>query len=404
MDQAAVEDSRGRAAVLLASVQKAKRQAVVGACERCRSKKIKCDGERPCSTCKKKSIQCIFEVEENESHQEARKRKFEEISQAYSEAQDLLAAMANSDERTARELFNGIRKGQTAASIMRDCQTYSQQQSAGLGNQQRKKLFIMAVVQSTLALREVIGVGISILEGSSHILLPQQDAYESIRDTVIHLESIGQLLRDANPHATLLLLGGLPEYNLCRVPRAIGDGLDHGPVVWVETAPWVDLSIGNHATSHLISIFLRIHNPFWRCVEEDLFVKAMRSGQLDSGFCSPLLVNAILALASQHSEIDEAFFTPGELLTRGEHFHREALRLWALEEGLASLTNIQALLLLSIESGVRGNDKLGNQLVEKAYTLHKMLPIPDIDHNAGSAARDYCRARRVIAWTSVYLE
>lgn len=41
MEHPAIEDPGGRGAVLFASVEKSKRQAVVGACERCRSKKIK---------------------------------------------------------------------------------------------------------------------------------------------------------------------------------------------------------------------------------------------------------------------------------------------------------------------------------------------------------------------------
>lgn len=51
----------------------------------------------------------------------------------------------------------------------------------------------------------------------------------------------------------------------------------------------------------------------------------------------------------QHSEIDEAFYSPGDLLTRGEHFHREALRLLTLEKDTVSITAVQARLLLSFE-------------------------------------------------------
>lgn len=49
-----------------------------------------------------------------------------------------------------------------------------------------------------------------------------------------------------------------------------------------------------------------------------------------------------------HSEIDDAFVEPGELLTRGQHFHNEALRLWALEPQLPSLVNVQAILVLTM--------------------------------------------------------
>ena len=51
-----------------------------------------------------------------------------------------------------------------------------------------------------------------------------------------------------------------------------------------------------------------------------------------------------------HTEHDVAFpQNDGDRLSRGEHFHNEALRLWALEENRPTLTNVQALCVLSLE-------------------------------------------------------
>lgn len=296
MEHPAIEDPGGRGAVLFASVEKSKRQAVVGACERCRSKKIKCDGQRPCSTCTKKNVRCIFTVEANESHQEARKRKFGEVSQAHNEAQDVLSAIANSDEKTALELFNGIRRGQSVAAILRDSRKGSESRAQDLDHQQRRKLFIMALVHSTAPLRDVIALGTAVLNGSIQLSLPTPDAYAPVRDTIVYLESIGQLLQVADPDITTLPLIGTYENN--SLHHVIEDGIDHGPVVWVSATPWLNFNISDIAASHLISIFLHINNPFWRYVKQDLFVKAMRSGDRNSKYCSPLLVNSILALAS----------------------------------------------------------------------------------------------------------
>lgn len=57
----------------------------------------------------------------------------------------------------------------------------------------------------------------------------------------------------------------------------------------------------------------------------------------------------LITLQKQLSEIDAAFAAPGDLITRGLHFHKEALRLWNVEAGKPSLTNLQALLVLSLE-------------------------------------------------------
>lgn len=50
-----------------------------------------------------------------------------------------------------------------------------------------------------------------------------------------------------------------------------------------------------------------------------------------------------------YSESEAAFAMPGDLLTRGQCFHDEAMRLWVEEEAHPSLTNIQGLMLLSVE-------------------------------------------------------
>lgn len=56
-----------------------------------------------------------------------------------------------------------------------------------------------------------------------------------------------------------------------------------------------------------------------------------------------------LKFVQQFSEIDEAFHTSGNLLTRGEKFHREALRLLSFEDSMPCIATVQALLILQFE-------------------------------------------------------
>lgn len=55
------------------------------------------------------------------------------------------------------------------------------------------------------------------------------------------------------------------------------------------------------------------------------------------------------------SQADEVFMTAGHFLTRGIVFHNEAMDLWKLEHDRPSLTNLQALLILSLEYVVLNN-------------------------------------------------
>lgn len=50
-----------------------------------------------------------------------------------------------------------------------------------------------------------------------------------------------------------------------------------------------------------------------------------------------------------YSNCEAAFAVPGDLLSRGRQFHDEAMHLWQLEEGHSSMTNVQGLMVLSLE-------------------------------------------------------
>lgn len=92
------------------------------------------------------------------------------------------------------------------------------------------------------------------------------------------------------------------------VQRAIGStsttsysqaGSYDGPLHFVPASRWSDLvsDKDDESASHLLSLFLTCLNPYWRLVEEDLFLQASREFAI-SPYCSPFLINAMLACAS----------------------------------------------------------------------------------------------------------
>jgi hypothetical protein len=94
----------------------------------------------------------------------------------------------------------------------------------------------------------------------------------------------------------------------------------------VPAQPWTKLTTNDALVSHLVTVFLNYNNVYWQYVGEDLLLHSMQRGLL-SDFCSPLLVNAICTLACLSSEHSAAFMLPDDLMSRGEHFHKDALRL-----------------------------------------------------------------------------
>ena len=133
------------------------------------------------------------------------------------------------------------------------------------------------------------------LPPSSQIKLPPLVSYQSLMDSVLSLGTIRGMLAASNPGQ---------RFQQEHVSRGSGDlhrtssGAYSGPTFWVSASPWTSLTANDHAVSHLVTIFLTYINPYWRCVEEDLFLKSMRRPAENSTYCSSCLVHAILACAS----------------------------------------------------------------------------------------------------------
>lgn len=67
------------------------------------------------------------------------------------------------------------------------------------------------------------------------------------------------------------------------------------PLVTAPAKPWTSVTDDDDYVSHLLSLWFTWAHQWWCWVEKDLFLAAMRAGDLDSPVCSPYLVNMILA-------------------------------------------------------------------------------------------------------------
>lgn len=140
------------------------------------------------------------------------------------------------------------------------------------------------------------------------------------------------------------------------------------PLYRVPAQPWTSVT-DDEFVSHLVSLYFTWQHSVLNWIDRDLFLRDMKSGNLDSRFCSPLLVNSILAVAcvSLHtdysskpipnlserradqilckfySDYPEVFALPDDPKSRGTHFFDEATELLMKEEGKVTLTTLQAM-------------------------------------------------------------
>ncbi|PWY85937.1 hypothetical protein BO70DRAFT_423052 [Aspergillus heteromorphus CBS 117.55] len=162
--------------------------------------------------------------------------------------------------------------------------------------------------------------------------------------------------------------------NTCSQP-ADGEQIrlfDH-PVYLVPAQPWTSLTEDDDYVSRLISLYFTWNHPTQIWIDRDLFIQDMQSGDPNALFCSPLLVNALLAVACCYLDVPDpvavAGAPPGRL-----RFFSEAKGLLGKEEGKLSLPSYQACCALYLSASVLGKCMLAWQyLVDIARYARELM-------------------------------
>lgn len=74
--------------------------------------------------------------------------------------------------------------------------------------------------------------------------------------------------------------------------------LADNPVYQVPAKPWTTATDDDDLVSHLVSLYFTWTYPFFCWMDRELFISEMQRGDVNSQYCTPFLVNAILAEAS----------------------------------------------------------------------------------------------------------
>jgi hypothetical protein len=96
------------------------RDRVASACDQCRTRKIKCNGERPtCLECTKRSTSCHYATQSAETQNQALKRKFKLLqaeNEAYAELFELIKTSSDSE---SRELMLRVKMGGEVEDVLK---------------------------------------------------------------------------------------------------------------------------------------------------------------------------------------------------------------------------------------------------------------------------------------------
>ncbi|EEA24192.1 hypothetical protein TMatcc_007265 [Talaromyces marneffei ATCC 18224] len=268
------------------------------ACENCKVKKIKCSGGPPCENCVRNGIECVVDEAQDGRRRIAVKRTIDSLEKDRDLLLDLVASMRDGKNTYVQQLLSLIRGHASLAEI---------------------RAYIDVQVRE------------SRIEKTPELERLQQEIQESRNVRAREVRSIMDVER----------LSDIPVYQ-------------------VPAKPWVTVTDDDELVSHLISLWFTWNNPYYNFVHRETFIRDMQAGKLDCKYCSPLLVNAILAEASALSDYVEVFGTPNDAATRGEMFLNEARRLMATMDDFSTLPTIQGLAVLSVAMAVIGKDRSGS--------------------------------------------
>ncbi|ATY58887.1 pathway-specific nitrogen regulator [Cordyceps militaris] len=352
------------------NIQQTKRRRVPGtvtinACNECRRKRAKCDGNQPCGGCKARSNQnCVYETPTRISKPQLRK-ELDALREQQDKTNLVLAGLGQPIVQS--EILARLQARQSIDSIASWLASTEQRPKAiaapaadsGSASARRilppssnDALFDPGGMEETPPLT----VEPSIRQKSPNWSQARRETILSERATLQDLSDLPEPARSRlaawaeSRHATHVV-DGTDE------PRALGDAVAslQDSVMRQGRETWTTVTSSMELVAHLLGLYFCWEHPTFASLSKEQFLRDFCQGR--PRYCSPLLVNALLSLGCRFSRFpgSEAARPDEPCCPPGQHFFNEALRLLHREPDHHSLLVIQALGVLSIREASCGH-------------------------------------------------
>lgn len=305
----------------------------------CRKRKSKCDGNTPsCAACSQVyGTECIYDPNSDHRRKGVYRKDVDSLKTRNSTLQTLIQAILNYAEEDVPALVRDIRTCESLDDIAErilardngvDIKEEPDQEldfDATAFSQQPTPLFEKQLSTKVGELRLDDG-SVRYIGGTSNLLFftPDHDATNSA-----HIDPYQQ---QKNPVTS-----------------------------WTNVTSDTDLVI------HLMNMYFTWHYTYFTCLSKSLFYRDFSLGKPPADtrrkteYCTPLLVNAILALGCHFTSFPGARENPQDSATAGDHFFKEAKRLIMEndEHEKPKITTVQALALMSVREAGCGREAKG---------------------------------------------
>lgn len=168
---------------------------------------------------------------------------------------------------------------------------------------------------------------------------------------------------------------------------------------------WTEVTSDPELVVHLLHMYFTWHYTYFTTLSKSLFWRdflqgnSSRNSKRKTEYCTPLLVNAILAIGCHFTAWPQARSDPQDSATAGDHFFREAKRLILEndEHENPRLTTVQALALMSVREAGCGREARGWVYSGMSFRMSCDLGL-NIDSGSANLDDAEVDARRITIW------
>ncbi|KAI1778823.1 fungal-specific transcription factor domain-containing protein [Hypoxylon cercidicola] len=336
------------------------------ACTECRKKRAKCDGQKPCGRCRsQKDVECVYEVPVRQSKENLR-HEIEALRRQQRHSESVLSALARPD--LVEEVLQRLRQGQSIEGISEWLGAGSAFPPSFARPSEPRGGVTLPPISTYGPLAGAGGygtIGMSPVTTQAHGINQDFDSnspwnFSSHSQTVSTRSDshpdIMQWTSEAPPRSRVGLW--LQDQSATEGPQYRGVDqvlapLD-SPEMKIAPGTWTSITTDPNLVSHLLALYFCWEYPTFASLSKEHFMKDFLKGT--HRYCSPMLVNALLALGCRFSTKPNTRANPNDPRTAGDHFFKEALRLFYREHNHHNFTTIQALGLMSIREASCGRD------------------------------------------------
>jgi len=168
---------------------------------------------------------------------------------------------------------------------------------------------------------------------------------------------------------------------------------------------WTEVTSDQELVVHLLNLYFTWHYTYFTTLSKTLFWRdflqgnSSRHSKRKTEYCTPLLVNAMLALGCHFTSWPQARSDPKDSATAGDHFFREAKRLILKndEHENPKLATVQALALMSVREAGCGREARGWVYSGMSFRMAYDLGL-NIDSGSANLDEAEVDARRITIW------